>query len=91
MNKETLVNEMAQVAGMTKKNAKLALETFVQCVQDSLSKGDEVKLTGFGVYSVSERAERQGRNVKTGEAITIPQTKYPKFRASKNLKDAINK
>ena len=91
MNKETLVSEMAQVAGMTKKNAKLALEAFVQCVSNSLSNGNEVRLTGFGVYSVSERAERQGRNLKTGEVITIPQTKYPKFKASKNLKDAINK
>lgn len=91
MNAKNLIQEVSNVSGLTKKNSKLAIDAFVQCVQNALASGEDVKIVGFGTYSVVERAARQGRNMKTGEIMQIPQCKYPKFKASKNLKESVNK
>ena len=68
---------------------KKALTTFTNIVADTLVDGDKVSITGFGTFEVTERAERQGRNPATGEAITIAASKSPKFKAGKALKEAV--
>lgn len=89
MNKSELIEKMAAWPGLNKDQAKTALEAFEVVVTDALAKGDSVTLMGFGTFSVTERAERQGRNPATGEAVTIPAGKSPKFKAGKALKDAV--
>ena len=90
MNKTQLIDAIAEDAGITKSAAKLALESFLKNVGETLTKGDKISLVGFGSWSVSERAEREGRNPQTGETMTIAASKAPKFKAGKALKDAIN-
>ena len=68
---------------------KKALDATTNAVTNALKKGDTVTLVGFGTFYVGERAERQGRNPKTGEPLTIAAAKTPKFRAGKALKDAL--
>ena len=71
MNKAELVDAMAEGAGISKADAKRALDAFVDATAGALGKGDRVSLVGFGSFSVSHRGERQGRNPQTGKAITI--------------------
>ena len=78
------------VEGMTKKTAGEALEAILDCITGQLANGEKVQLPGFGTFSVSERAARQGRNPRTGETLTIPASKGAKFKAGKALKDAVN-
>ncbi len=80
---------MAEKAELSKKDAEKALTTFTNIVADTLVDGDKVSITGFGTFEVTERAERQGRNPATGEAITIAASKSPKFKAGKALKEAV--
>ena len=81
---------MAENANMTKVDTEKALKAFIDTVTEELKNGGKVQLVGFGTFEVAERAERQGRNPKTGEAITIPASKSPKFKAGKALKDIVN-
>ena len=90
MNKTELISAMSENANMTKVDAEKALKAFIDTVTEELKNGEKVQLVGFGTFEVSERAERQGRNPKTGEAITIPASKSPKFKAGKALKDIVN-
>ena len=90
MNKTELISAMSENANMTKVDAEKALKAFIDTVTDELKNGGKVQLVGFGTFEVTERAERQGRNPKTGEAITIPASKSPKFKAGKALKDIVN-
>ena len=90
MNKQQLVEAMASKSGLTKVDTEKALKAFVDVVTDELKNGGKVQLVGFGTFEVAERAERQGRNPKTGESITIGASKSPKFKAGKALKDAVN-
>ncbi|MEY8422135.1 HU family DNA-binding protein [Lachnospiraceae bacterium 38-14] len=89
MNKTELISAMAEKAKLSKKDAEKALTTFTNIVADTLVDGDKVSITGFGTFEVTERAERQGRNPATGEAITIAASKSPKFKAGKALKEAV--
>lgn len=89
MNKTELITAMAEKAEISKKDAEKALTAFTNVVADTLVDGDKVAITGFGTFEVAERAERQGRNPATGEAITIAASKSPKFKAGKALKDAV--
>lgn len=91
MNKNDLIDRLAQIADIQKAVAGRVLEGFIGTVTESLSKGEPVVLVGFGTFDVSQRNERTGRNPRTGETITIPATKVPRFKAGKNLKEAINK
>ena len=86
MNKQKLVEAMASNAEMSKVDAEKSLKAFIDTVTDELKNGGKVQLVGFGTFEVGERAERQGRNPKTGETITIPASKSPKFKAGKALK-----
>ena len=90
MNKNELITAMASNANMTKVDTEKALKAFIDTVTEELKNGGKVQLVGFGTFEVVERAERQGRNPKTGETITIAASKSPKFKAGKALKDAIN-
>ena len=89
VNKSELIEAIAQEAGISKSAAQKALDATTNAVTNALKSGDTVTLVGFGTFYVGERAERQGRNPKTGEPLTIAAAKTPKFRAGKALKDAL--
>ncbi|VAW13791.1 DNA-binding protein HU-beta [hydrothermal vent metagenome] len=89
MNKAQLIDAMAEKAGLTKADAKKALDAFVSTTTDALKAGDRVALIGFGSYSVSERSARTGRNPQTGKEITIAAKKVVKFKAGAELANAI--
>ena len=90
MTKADLVAVVAEKAQITKAEADTAITAFVGAVSDSLVKGEAVTLVGFGTFKVGERAEREGRNPRTGEAIKIPASKAAKFSPSKSLKERLN-
>ena len=90
MNKAELVAAIAEKAEISKKDSEAALKAFTDVVAEELKKGEKITLVGFGTFEVSERAEREGRNPLTGEAIKIAASKSPKFKAGKALKDSIN-
>ena len=90
MNKTELISAMSEKSELTKVDTEKALKAFIDTVTEELKNGGKVQLVGFGTFEVTERAERQGRNPKTGEAITIPASKSPKFKAGKALKDIVN-
>jgi len=89
VSKTELIERLAKDAKITKKAAETALRSFVGCVRDSLKKGKQVTLVGFGTFKVGKRAARNGRNPQTGAAIKIKASKVVKFRAGKALKDAV--
>ncbi|EMT0032283.1 HU family DNA-binding protein [Neisseria gonorrhoeae] len=89
MNKSELIEAIAQEADISKAAAQKALDATTNAVTNALKQGDTVTLVGFGTFYVGERAERQGRNPKTGEPLTIASAKTLKFRAGKALKDAL--
>ncbi|MEJ5349268.1 MAG: HU family DNA-binding protein [Desulfosoma sp.] len=89
MTKADLISRMADESGITKAAAEKALNSFVAAVADSLAKGEKVTLVGFGTFSVAERAQREGRNPRTGETITIAASKTIKFKAGSKLKEAL--
>jgi DNA-binding protein HU-beta len=89
MTKAELVATMAKASGGSKVSAERALNAFLDGVFESLRKGQRVTIGGFGTFMVSRRAERNGRNPRTGKAITIPACRVPRFKPSRSLKDAI--
>lgn len=89
MTKADLIEKMAKDNGLTKAQADKAIDSFVATVSAALSEGDKITLVGFGTFSVGTRAEREGRNPRTGEKISIPATKVVKFKAGKTLSDKI--
>jgi DNA-binding protein HU-beta len=89
MNKEQLLEAMAQKASITKKQAGEALDAVIDGITDALKKGASVALTGFGTFQTSKRAARDGRNPATGEKIKIPAMTVARFKAGKGLKDAV--
>lgn len=90
MNKNDLVAHVADAAGLSKTDATKAVDALFDGIIDSLKKGDEVRLVGFGTFAVAARAASEGRNPRTGEKIAIPASRQPKFKAGKVLKDALN-
>jgi DNA-binding protein HU-beta len=90
VNKSELIEHIAQQADISKAAATRALEAVIGGVKSTLKKNDSVSLVGFGTFSVTERADRSGRNPRTGAAIEIKAAKVPKFRPGKALKDALN-
>jgi len=80
MNKSELINAMAEKAGLTKVQAKGALEAFVATAEEALKKDDKISLIGFGTFSVAERKARTGHNPSTGKSIKIPAKKVVKFK-----------
>lgn len=91
MNKQDLVSSVAESADISKQKAASAVDAVIEAIKSSLKGGDDVRLVGFGTFSVSDRAATTGRNPRTGEPIDIPASKQPKFKAGKELKEAVNK
>ncbi|HIR12284.1 MAG TPA: HU family DNA-binding protein [Candidatus Fimenecus excrementavium] len=91
MNKTELIAAVAEKANLSKKDAEAAVSAVLDAVTDELVKGGKVQLIGFGSFEVRERAAKQGRNPKTGEAMQIPATKVPAFKAGNALKNAVAK
>ena len=90
MNKSDLIDKMAADSGMTKAAAKKALESFLGNVEGSLRRGNRVSLVGFGSWSVSRRAAREGRNPQTGMTIQIAAKNVVKFKAGSDLAGSVN-
>jgi DNA-binding protein HU-beta len=90
VNKNDLVAAVADAAGLTKADAAKAVDAVFDTISGSLKGGTEVRLVGFGTFSVVSRKATTGRNPRTGETINIPASKQPKFKAGKGLKDAVN-
>ncbi len=90
MNKQELINAVAEKAGLSKKDTEAAVNAVINTITDALAEGDTVKIVGFGNFEVKTRAARQGRNPSTNEPIEIPACKAPVFKAAKALKDAVN-
>ena len=91
MNKAELVIAIADKTQLTRKDAEAALTAAVEAMTAALAEGERVQLVGFGSFEVRYRAERMGRNPKTGVEVPIPASKSPVFRCSKALKDAVNR
>jgi DNA-binding protein HU-beta len=90
MNKNDLIAAVAEKTGLTKAQAGEAVDATFDAVTTTLKSGGEVRIIGFGNFTVSERAATEGRNPRTGDTIQIPASKTPKFKAGKGLKDAVN-
>ena len=90
MNKQDLVAHVADAAGLSKADATKAVDSVIDGITNSVKRGNEVRLVGFGTFAVANRAASRGRNPRTGEPINIPASKQPKFKAGKALKDAVN-
>ena len=90
MNKNELVDMISQNTQVSKVEAKKQLETVIETFTKVLSEGEDIRLTGFGTFSVVERAAREGRNPQTGEAMQIASSKSVKFKVGKSLKDVVN-
>ncbi|MEM7168884.1 MAG: HU family DNA-binding protein [Pseudomonadota bacterium] len=90
MNKNDLVADVAERTGLSKAESAKSVDAVFDSISDSLAGGNEVRLVGFGTFSVASRAASEGRNPRTGETIQIPASKQPKFKAGKGLKDAVN-
>ncbi|HRY30797.1 MAG TPA: HU family DNA-binding protein [Candidatus Paceibacterota bacterium] len=89
MNKANLVEKVHEILGGTKVQAEQVVDSIFETITGSLKKGEEVSIAGFGIFGAKERAARTARNPRTGESITVPAMRVPKFRAAKALKDAV--
>ncbi|MCK5273297.1 MAG: HU family DNA-binding protein [Alphaproteobacteria bacterium] len=90
MNKNDLISSVAADSGLSKADATKAVDAVFDSIEKSLKSGNEVRLVGFGTFSVADRKASTGRNPRTGESIQIPASKQPKFKAGKGLKEAVN-
>ena len=91
MTKAELIAVVGEKAGLTKKDADKAVSAVLEAITETLANGEKVSLVGFGTFEVKERAERMGHNPRNGEAMTIPASKAPTFKAGKALKEAVAK
>lgn len=89
MNKAQLIDAMADKAGLTKADAKKALDAFIDVTSEALKADDRVALVGFGSFSISSRSARTGRNPQTGKEISIPAKKVVKFKSGSELSDSV--
>jgi DNA-binding protein HU-beta len=90
VNKNDLVEAVAERTGLAKSDAARAVEAVLGAVTETLKRGDAVALSGFGTFLAKDRPARTGRNPRTGESIAIPASRVPAFKAGKGLKDALN-
>ena len=91
MNKNDLVAAVAGKTGLSKADSASAVDSVFDAISEALAGGDDVRLLGFGTFSVIQRRATEGRNPRTRERIHIPASKRPKFKAGKGLKDSVNK
>ena len=90
MNKNDIISSVAESSGLTKADAGRAVDGVFDSIASALASGDDVRIVGFGSFSVANRAASTGRNPRTGEEIQIPASKQPKFKAGAPLKSAVN-
>jgi len=90
MNKTELIQAMVEKTGLKRKDVETMINTYWQVTTETLAKGEAINLVGIGSFEVTKRAARQGRNPKTGEAITLAASNQVKFKAGKSIKDAVN-
>ena len=90
MNKQQLIDAVAQSTSMTKKDSASAVSAILDVITEALASGDDVKITGFGSFEIKTREARTGRNPKTGAPVEIPASKYVSFGAGSVLKDKVN-
>ncbi len=90
MNKAELIAHVANDTGLSKANSEKAVNAVFQGIVGALSDGSKASFVGFGTFSVIDRAARSGRNPRTGETINIPASRQPKFKAGKELREAVN-
>lgn len=90
MNKSGLISAMCEKTNLSKKDTESALNAFIEIVEEELIKGEKIQLVGFGTFEVQNIAARVCRNPSTGEDMTIGETRVPKFKVGKALKDAVN-
>ena len=90
MNKNDLVASVADNSGLSKSDAARAVDSIFECITNALKVGTDVRLVGFGTFSITNRKASIGRNPRTGEQIQIRASKQPKFKAGKGLKEAVN-
>ena len=90
MNKNELISAVADSSGLSRSDSTKAVEGVFEAVTGALKRGDEVRLVGFGTFSVAKRKASTGRNPRTGEPMQIKASTQPKFKAGKGLKDAVN-
>jgi DNA-binding protein HU-beta len=90
MNKQDLINAVADMAALSKTDASKGVDAVFDVITKALKEGDEVRLVGFGTFAVTKRKASTGRNPRTGEELKLKASNTPKFRAGKGLKDAVN-
>jgi DNA-binding protein HU-beta len=90
MNKNDLIGVVAETSGLSKGDAVKAVEAVFQSISTALQRGEEVRLVGFGTFSVAKRKASTGRNPRTGAPMSIKASSQPKFRPGKTLKDSVN-
>lgn len=90
MNKQELIAAVAETSGLSKGETSRAIESVFEAISSALKKGEEVRLVGFGTFSLSRRKASTGRNPRTREPMTIKASNQPKFKAGKTLKDHVN-
>lgn len=91
MNKQELIGHVADRAGLSRNDASRAVETMLETITLALKRGDEVRLVGFGNFSLTRRKASIGRNPRTGEPMQIKESTQPKFKAGKGLKDSVSR
>ena len=89
MNKNELISAVAEKSGLSKKDSEKALNAAIEAITATVAAGDKVQLIGFGTFELRERAEKQARNPRTGEKMTVPACKAPAFKAGQAFKDAV--
>jgi DNA-binding protein HU-beta len=89
VNKNDLIEKVASLSKLTKNDASRAVDSVFEAISSSLKNNEEVRLIGFGTFSIADRAATEGRNPRTGEKIKIPATRRPKFTPGKSLKEAV--
>ena len=91
MTKADLVEEIAETAELSKKHAKVIVDTFIECIVDALQREEKIELRGFGSFRIRHREARSGRNPKSGEKVKVPAKLIPYFKPGKVLKEMLNK
>lgn len=90
MTKADLIDEVAKVSNLTKKESETIVNTVFDNITDALSKGDKVELRGFGSFRIRQRNSRKGRNPKTGTGVSVPEKRVPFFKVGKRLRELVN-
>ena len=90
LTKSEMINHLMENLGMTRQDSRVFVESFFSQLSDSLTQGHLVKLSGFGNFEIKHKSQRPGRNPKTGAAVTIPAKRIAKFKAGKDLQNAVN-